>query len=134
MSRAARERWRGEFPESRPCLAPRLDLLELHALLADGEIALHNRLRNRVETVGKVIVDERTLTVLQLIECGRFLKLPTQVGELVVAPNLLNTKRRALFLIPGVIEAQRAGIARLECLGGGGDRLMVCLRRLLRVV
>src|ERR1700722_6059695 len=121
MPRAARERWRAEFPGSLPCLAPRLDLLELHALLADREIALHNRLRDCVETVGKVVGDERALTVLQLVEGGRFLKLAAQVSELVIAPNLLNAKRRALLLVPAVIEAQRAGIACFEELGCGGN-------------
>ena len=108
--------------------------MELNLLLANGEIAALQLLRHRVQPVVVVEVDERGLLVLHLIQSRGLLKLPTQVGELVIAPNLLNAKRRALFLIPGVIEVKRARVTCFESLGGGGNRLMVCLRRLLRVV
>ena len=50
------------------------------------------------------------LLVLHLVERGRFLELAAQIGELVVAPYLLQAKLLALRLVPGVVKVQRAGI------------------------
>ncbi len=48
--------------------------------------------------------------VLHLIKRGRLLKLAAQIGELVVAPYLLQAKLFALRLVPGVVKVQCAGI------------------------
>ncbi len=41
---------------------------------------------------------------------GRLLEVAAQIGELVVAPNLLQAKLLALFLVPRVVEVKTAGI------------------------
>ncbi len=71
--------------------------MKLHLLLADGEIAVLQLLRHGVEAIVEIEVDERAFAVLQLVEGGRLLELAAQIGELVVAPDLLQPKLFALL-------------------------------------
>ena len=48
--------------------------------------------------------------VLQFVERRCFLETAAQIGELVVPPDLLESKFLALLLVPRVIEVQRAGV------------------------
>jgi len=74
--------------------------MKVHTLFADGKIARVNLFRDGVKAVGEIEVDEARLFVLHFVERGSFLELAAQVGELVVPPNLLQTKFLALLLIP----------------------------------
>jgi type IV secretion system protein VirB4 len=58
-------------------------------LLADGEIAVLQLLRNGVEAIREIEVNERRFLVFHLVESRCLLKLPTQIGEFVIAPNSL---------------------------------------------
>ena len=71
--------------------------MKLDLLLADGQVAVIQFLRHGVESVVVVEVDERAFPVLQLIERRRLLKLATQIGELVIAPNLLKPSALPFF-------------------------------------
>src|SRR5579859_196303 len=84
--------------------------MKVHALLADGEIASVNFFRDGVEAVSEIEVDEARLFVLDLVKRGSLLELAAQVGELVIPPNLLQTKLLALLLIPRVVKVEGAGV------------------------
>ena len=47
---------------------------------------------NGVKAIRKVVVDERAFAIFKLVERGSLLKLAPQIGELVVAPYLLDSK------------------------------------------
>ena len=84
--------------------------MEFNLLFTDSEIAVVQLLRHGVKPGVEIEVDERGFFVLHLIECGCLLKLAAQIGELVVAPNFLESKRLALSLVPRVVEVESAGI------------------------
>ena len=50
-------------------------LPEIHALFADGEIALEDGLRNRVQAVIEIPINEAALPVLRLVQNGGLLEL-----------------------------------------------------------
>jgi hypothetical protein len=65
-----------------------------------------------IETSVEIEVDKRAFLVFQLVECRCFLENSSQIGKLVVPPDLLKSKFFALLLVPRVIEVQRAGVFR----------------------
>src|SRR5271170_4698943 len=84
--------------------------MELDLLFADDEVAVVHFLRDGVEAGIEVEVDQRPLLVLEFVERGRFLKMPTKIGELVVAPDLLKSKCLRLRSVPGVIKMEAGWI------------------------
>ena len=84
--------------------------MEFDLLLADGQIPVLQLLRHGVKPTVEIEVDERAFAVFQLVERGRLLELAAQVGELVVAPDLLESEFFSLALVPDEVEVQRAGI------------------------
>ena len=86
-------------------------------MLANGEIAVVQLLRHRVQAGVVIEVDERALLVLHLVQRRGLLELAAQVGEFVISPNLLQSKRFPLLLVPAVVEVQAAGILAAVRLG-----------------
>ena len=84
--------------------------MELDLLLTDHEIAVVHFFWNGVEAGIEVEVDERPLFVLQLVYDGRLFKLPLDVGELPVIPDLLDAKRSCFALVPAIVKVQIARI------------------------
>src|SRR5665213_2414842 len=93
---AVQGRLRADSGLSQAWLVPLSGAVELDLLLTDGEIAVVQLLRHRIQAIREIEVDERWLFVLHLVQRRRFLKLPAQVGELVIAPFLRRPNSLAL--------------------------------------
>ena len=91
--------------------------MEFDFLFADGQIPVLQLLGHGVKSTIEIEVDERALAVFQLVKRRRFLELAAQVGELVVAPDLLESEFLALALVPRVVKVQRAGVFTPVLLG-----------------
>jgi hypothetical protein len=84
--------------------------MKIDFLFPDLQIAVIQLLRHRVQAIIEIEVDEGRLLVLHLIQGWCLLELPTEIGELVIPPNLFEAEFLGLRLVPHVIEVERAGI------------------------
>ena len=101
--------------------------MKLNLGFADCHVPVLEKLRNGVEAIRKIEVDERALAVLQFVDDRGFLELAFEVGELPVIPDLPHTECLGLPIIPSVVEVQAAGIGALVgLLGGLGGLLVRC--------
>ena len=91
--------------------------MKLHPLFAYCEIPVFELLGHGIQTIVEVEVNEGGLAVFHFIEGSSLLELATQVGELVITPDLLKAQVPALLLVPREVKVQRARILTAILLG-----------------